>query len=99
MLLTYNSAEPIDLCTRIRRSLARFSGLESLTHTRYSADFITTMSAFEFSVHTGLHLCGCRLQPHPHPKTASVNAMTGISPHSPPLNQTGANNHHSPPLV
>src|SRR6266850_6686334 len=35
-----------------RRFLARFSGLESSVHTRYTADFIITMSAFRFSVHT-----------------------------------------------
>src|SRR5664280_296644 len=32
---------------------ARFSGLESSVHTRYSADFIITTSGFRFSVHTG----------------------------------------------
>jgi hypothetical protein len=37
----------------MRRSLARFSGLESSVHTQYSADFIITTSAFRFSVHTG----------------------------------------------
>jgi hypothetical protein len=37
----------------MRRSLARFSGLESSVHTRYSADFIITTFAFRFSVHTG----------------------------------------------
>ena len=36
------------------RSLARFSGPESLIHTRSLADFITTTSGFRFSVHTGL---------------------------------------------
>jgi hypothetical protein len=34
------------------RSLARFSGPESLVHTRSLADFITTTSGFRFSVHT-----------------------------------------------
>ena len=37
----------------MRRSLAPFSGPESLVHTRSWADFITTTSAFRFSVHTG----------------------------------------------
>jgi hypothetical protein len=36
----------------MRRSLARFSELEPLVHTRYSADFIITTSGFRFSVHT-----------------------------------------------
>ena len=36
----------------MRRSLAPFSGPESLVHTRSLADFITTMSGFRFSVHT-----------------------------------------------
>ena len=34
------------------RSLARFSGAESLVHTRSLADFITTTSGCTFSVHT-----------------------------------------------
>jgi len=34
------------------RSLARFSGPESLVHTRSLADFITTTSGCRFSVHT-----------------------------------------------
>jgi hypothetical protein len=38
---------------KMRRSLAPFSGPESLVHTRSLADFITTTSAFRFSVHTG----------------------------------------------
>jgi hypothetical protein len=37
----------------VPRSLARFSGPESLIHTRSLADFITTTSGFRFSVHTG----------------------------------------------
>jgi hypothetical protein len=37
----------------MRRSLARFSGPEPLVHMRYLADFITNMSEFRFSVHTG----------------------------------------------
>ena len=38
--------------TKMRQSFARFSGLESSVHTRYSAGFITTTFAFRFSVHT-----------------------------------------------
>jgi pimeloyl-ACP methyl ester carboxylesterase len=38
----------------MRRSLARFSGPESLVHTRSLADFITTTSGFRFSVCTGV---------------------------------------------
>src|ERR1035437_6441393 len=37
----------------MRRSLARFSEPESSVHTRSLAGFITTMSGFRFSVHTG----------------------------------------------
>src|SRR5258708_5186680 len=44
----------MDHWIRMRRSLARFSGLESSVHTRYSADFIITTFAFRFSVHTGV---------------------------------------------
>ena len=40
------------------RSLARFSGPESLGHTQSLADFITTMSGFRFSVHTGPLIAG-----------------------------------------
>ena len=36
----------------MRRSLAPFSGQESLVHTRSLVDFITTMPALRFSVHT-----------------------------------------------
>jgi hypothetical protein len=38
----------------MRRSLAPFSGPESLVHTRSLADFITTTSGFRFSVHTSI---------------------------------------------
>src|SRR5450759_2667056 len=38
----------------MRRSLARFSEPESSVHTRSLAGFITTMSGFRFSVHTGV---------------------------------------------
>src|SRR5208282_573580 len=37
---------------KMLRSLARYSGPESLIHTRSLADFITTTSGFRFSVHT-----------------------------------------------
>jgi uncharacterized protein YqgC (DUF456 family) len=37
----------------MRRSLAPFTALEPLVHTRSWADFITTTSGFRFSVHTG----------------------------------------------
>src|ERR1019366_1495 len=47
------TSEHIGRWIKMRRSLARFSGLESSVHTRYSADFIITTSAFRFSVHTG----------------------------------------------
>ena len=40
--------------TKMRRSLAQFSGSEASNHNPSLADFITTMSGFRFSVHTGL---------------------------------------------
>jgi hypothetical protein len=46
--------------TKTRRPFARFSGLESSVHTRYSADFIITTSGFRFSVHTGIRRDYCR---------------------------------------
>ena len=45
----YNDVRTHRSSDKDRRSLARFSGLESV-HTRYSADFIITTSAFRFSV-------------------------------------------------
>ena len=39
----------------MRRSLAPFSGAESLGHTQSLADFITTTSGFRFSVHTTIN--------------------------------------------
>jgi hypothetical protein len=53
MLVTTTTSERIGHWTKMRRSLARFSGLESSVHRRYSADFIITTSGFRFSVHTG----------------------------------------------
>jgi hypothetical protein len=44
MLLTITTSEYIGI--KMRRSLARFSGLESSAHSRYSADFNITTSAF-----------------------------------------------------
>jgi hypothetical protein len=48
------TSERIGHWTKTRRPFARFSGLESSVHTRYSADFIITTSGFRFSVHTGV---------------------------------------------
>jgi transposase InsO family protein len=47
------TSERIGRWTKTRRPLARFSGLESSDHRRYSADFIIIMSGFRFSIHTG----------------------------------------------
>ena len=44
--------------TKMRRSLGRFSGSGISRHTRFSADFITIMSGFRFSVHTGFRRRG-----------------------------------------
>lgn len=44
--------ERIGHWTKMRRFLARFSGLESSVHTRSSAGFTITTSGFRFSVHT-----------------------------------------------
>ena len=46
MLVTTTTSEHIGHWVKMRRSLAPFSGLESSVHTRYSADFIITTSAF-----------------------------------------------------
>jgi hypothetical protein len=46
------ASELTGLCTRMRRSFARFSWLEPFVYARSSADFITTTSGVEFSVHT-----------------------------------------------
>jgi hypothetical protein len=40
----------------MRRSLVKFSGPEASNHTPSLADFITTTSGFELSVHTGIVL-------------------------------------------
>src|SRR5713101_8002371 len=52
MLVTATTSEHIGHWIKMRRFLARFSGLESSVHTRYSADLIIATSAFRFSVHT-----------------------------------------------
>src|SRR6476646_7830915 len=53
MLVITTTSERTDHWIKMRRSLAPFSGPESLVHTRSLADFITTTSGFRFSVHTG----------------------------------------------
>jgi hypothetical protein len=40
-------------CIKMRRSLARFSRPEASNQTLFLVDFITIMSGFRFSVHTG----------------------------------------------
>jgi len=54
MLAITTTSERTGHWTKMRRSLAPFSGPESLVHTRSLADFITTTSGFRFSVQTGL---------------------------------------------
>src|SRR5437588_3611916 len=58
MLVTTTTSEHIGHWIKMRRSLARFSALESSVRTRYSADFIITTPGSRFSVHTthGYHL-------------------------------------------
>src|ERR1017187_8234111 len=53
MLVTTTTSEHIGLWIKMRRPLARFSGLESSFHARYSADFIIITSGFRFSIHPG----------------------------------------------
>ena len=53
MLVTTTTSGHIGHWIKMRRSLARFSALESSVRTRYSADFIITTPGFRFSVHTG----------------------------------------------
>jgi hypothetical protein len=54
MLAITTTSERTGHWTKMRRSLARFSGPELLVHTPSLADFITTTSEFRFSVHTGV---------------------------------------------
>ena len=54
MLTITTISERIGHWTRMRWSLARFSGSEASNHTRSLADFITITCAFRFSVHTGV---------------------------------------------
>src|ERR1017187_2439528 len=54
MLVTTTISEHIGHWIKMRRPLARFSGLESSFHARYSADFIIITSGFRFSIHTSL---------------------------------------------
>jgi len=49
----YNDAERIGHWRKIRLSLVRFSGPDPSNRIPSSADSITTMPEFEFSVHTG----------------------------------------------
>ena len=64
---------------KMPRSLARFSGPESLIHTRSLADFITTTSGFRFSVHT--RKCGG--ETIRHCKLKHANARTNAKKNSP----------------
>src|SRR6266481_1298778 len=54
MLAITTTLEHIGHWTKMRQSLARFSGPESSPQTRSLADFIATTSGFRFSVHTGV---------------------------------------------
>src|ERR1035437_10138845 len=63
MLAITMTSERIGHWTKTRRSLARFSGPESLVHTRSLTDFITTTSGFRFSVHTADAADQALLQP------------------------------------
>src|ERR1039458_888510 len=55
MLAITTTSERIGHWIKMRRSLAPLSEPESSVHTRFLAGFITTMSVFRFSVHTGPH--------------------------------------------
>jgi hypothetical protein len=50
------TSERIGHRTKMRRHFVPFSGSETLSHTRSSTGFISTMFEFRFSVHTGVHL-------------------------------------------
>jgi hypothetical protein len=71
MLTITTTSGPTGHWIKMRRSLARFSGPESLNHARYSADFIITTSGFRFSVHTG----ATRLLPWGNPLAMGVVAL------------------------
>jgi transposase InsO family protein len=53
MLVITTKSERTSHWIKIRRSLARFSGLEMSNRTQSSADFITITCGFRFSAHTG----------------------------------------------
>ena len=53
------ASEPIDLWTRMRRSLGRFTEPVSFVHASFWADCITNMFVFRFSVHTGHSTIRC----------------------------------------
>jgi hypothetical protein len=53
LLVTTTTSEHIGHWTKMRRSLPRFSALESSVRTRYSADFIITTTGSRFSAHIG----------------------------------------------
>ena len=89
------TSERMDHWIRMRRSLARFSGLESSVHTQYSADFIITTSAFRFSVHTPPRhhkhcssgccaqnsvICNCRGSPFTIVLFRLRRAIAGVTP-------------------
>ena len=50
--ITTTMSEPIDLWTRMRRSLGRFSEPGSFVHAPFWANCITNTFVFRFSVHT-----------------------------------------------
>ena len=60
------TSERIGHWTKMCRFLARFSGQEASNRSPSSADSISTMPGFRFSVHTGRRLKPC-LFPHPFP--------------------------------
>jgi hypothetical protein len=71
------------------RSLAQFSGPESLVQTRSLADFITTTSGSRFSVHTEVGCHGGRTSRCPLHLSSSSRQFASVAKMRIPLSQIG----------
>src|ERR1017187_5156333 len=86
MLAITTTSERIGHWTKMRRSLAPFSGLESSVHARSLVAIITIMSGFRFSVHTA----GERLGPDPR---------RALGPAATPAASTGRTRDRTRPML
>src|SRR5260370_12351767 len=84
MLATTTASELTGHWTRMRRSLAWFSGPVSLIHAPSLVDSITTTPEFRFSVHTGKRRDSCNI-------VASINSqLTELPMQKPHDNSTAS---------